>query len=154
MPPLLCQYVQESGRARRLGLPSEAIILNPVYRTKTEEIRRLTSSALDAPAKAFLTSTVCQRIAINSHIDRREDRRQYEEGKARCDLYSVRSRGTKQTIAPTVQYDRDAEAKERATRHKLETAVAREQRQIKIQGRRIAEQKAYKLKQLDRHLFR
>jgi hypothetical protein len=94
--------VQESGRARRLGLPSEAIVLNLVCRTKIGEIRRLTSSALDVLVKAFLMSTVCRRIAIDSHIDGREDRRQCEEGKARCDLCSVPSRGTKQTITPTV----------------------------------------------------
>jgi superfamily II DNA helicase RecQ len=151
---LLRQYVQESGRAGRSGLPSESIVLNPVWRTKTGEKRSSTSSKLDAEGTAFMTSTVCRRIAIDSHMDGREDRRQCEVGEATCDLCTARSRGTKRLVAPTQQCEADAESNARATRRKLETAVSLEERQIEIQQRRNAEQRNDELKQLDGHLSR
>jgi superfamily II DNA helicase RecQ len=97
---LLYQYIQESGRAGRQGLPSKSLVLVLSWRTKIGETRRSISPRLDVPAKEFLTSTLCRRIAIGSHMDGREDRRQCERGEAACGLCSDHSCGRKRPVKP------------------------------------------------------
>lgn len=152
---LLRQYVQESGRAGRAGLLSESIVLMPTWRTKAGETRRSFSTKLDEPAKAFLTSTACRRIAIDSHMDGRQDRRQCEVGEVPCDLCSPCSRGTKRPVETAALCNNDissAVIRENTKRQKLVTEVTLEQRRIDIQRRQDAERRAFELERLDRHL--
>lgn len=123
MPLLLHHYVKESGRAGRTGLPSESIVLRQCWQTPAGDTRRSLPYKLDAPSKAFLTGEQCRRIAIDQHMDGRQDREHCSVGEARCDLCTVHPHGTKRRTPPVS--DTEASA--------LARAVERQQREIECQ---------------------
>lgn len=91
----LAQYAQESGRAGRDGLASEAIVMRSTWRdrngqTKVEQVWRA-----DPAMKVFLKGESCRRIPLDKHMDGRDDRTACEVGEERCDVCCGRPRGTK-----------------------------------------------------------
>ncbi|KAI1663136.1 DEAD/DEAH box helicase [Pyrenophora tritici-repentis] len=157
MPFKLHEFVQESGRAGRSGLPSESLVMVEEWRTKTGQVRRAEPRRLDDPSRDFLTGRVCRRIAVDTHMDGREDRRHCDEGEAACDLCAARLTGRKRPAEPSAPSEEgavtpEAGADARATRRRIERAVSLEQQQLDIQSRHDASRRAVQLKELDDEL--
>lgn len=91
-------FVQESGRAGRTGAPSEAIVLQAHWQTKSGQEEKWSGYKLDSPAKEFLSTDTCRRIPIDRHMDGRQDRERCEAGEAKCDLCEQRPRGAKRRV--------------------------------------------------------
>jgi len=90
-------YGQESGRGRRDGQPSEAIILIKAGRQEAlqEQFRRPVRRVISSMDKAqieqekvdrFISGMKCRRIHLDQEMDGRLDRIRCEEGEERCDV--------------------------------------------------------------------
>ncbi|KAI1663154.1 DEAD/DEAH box helicase [Pyrenophora tritici-repentis] len=121
------------------------------------QVRRAEPRRLDDPSRDFLTGRVCRRIAVDTHMDGREDRRHCDEGEAACDLCAARLTGRKRPAEPSAPSEEgavtpEAGADARATRRRIERAVSLEQQQLDIQSRHDASRRAVQLKELDDEL--
>ena len=87
-PRTLLDYAQESGRAGRDGLASEAVIIEVVGEGKgevegqTEEERRLVGWYMEGEDGVQR----CRRAVLDGYLDGREDRNGCEDGEALCDV--------------------------------------------------------------------
>src|SRR6185436_8218154 len=82
----LRDYAQESGRAGRDGLKSEAIILQGVsYNRRGEMIKEDTSSWMEKDMDEFVMTERCRRIVLDRVMDGRESRVGCEEDEEKCD---------------------------------------------------------------------
>lgn len=156
---LLLQYVQESGRAGRTGASSESIVLRAYWQARGGHLEKSLGYKLEPAAKDFLSAESCRRVALDRHMDGRQDRQQCEAGEAKCDLCEQLPRGVKRK---TAEKEQDAEgqmsttaaAAAKARRKELEGLAALEERKIEIQLRRKTEQAGYQLERLRQHLDR
>jgi superfamily II DNA helicase RecQ len=146
----LRQYVQESGRAGRTGLRSESIVLRDYRMSKEGERTRALSAKLDSPAKAFLVSQVCRRIAIDEHMDGRGDRQQCEPGEDKCDKCSPSPHGVKRRKDSVA-----LQGKVHTTNlSDFVTTISKQERHLDILRRREEEAAAYELERLEQYLQR
>jgi superfamily II DNA helicase RecQ len=83
MPRRIGDYGQQSGRAGRDGLPSEALVLR-ARRGVSDQMK--TNGPLDASCREFLSNTQCRRISLDRGLDGRQDRLACEEGEEKCDF--------------------------------------------------------------------
>jgi len=83
-PRKLRDYAQESGRAGRDGLPSEAIIVCSSKQGPARDRSWISPKAIDMPE--FITSDGCRRVIMDRVIDGRDDRVRCEEGEEMCDV--------------------------------------------------------------------
>ncbi|TKW60305.1 MAG: DUF3505 domain-containing protein [Blastochloris viridis] len=83
MPKRLADYGQQSGRAGRDGLPSEAITLRPLQ-SSTQEAQ--SSRFLSIGSREFLSTSQCRRIALDRALDGRASRQVCEAGEEKCDF--------------------------------------------------------------------
>jgi superfamily II DNA helicase RecQ len=81
----LKDYAQESGRAGRDGLPSEAIIIMPMRDGQPIEVApKIEKGWIDI--QEFVTGGTCRRVILDQVMDGRVDREQCEEGEEMCDM--------------------------------------------------------------------
>jgi superfamily II DNA helicase RecQ len=86
-PRKIRDYGQESGRAGRDGLPSEAIII--CSRSQGEKGQAKPRSWVDPMAidmPEFISSQGCRRVIMYRVMDGRDDRVRCEEGEEMCDV--------------------------------------------------------------------
>jgi superfamily II DNA helicase RecQ len=86
-PRKIKDYGQESGRAGRDGLPSEAIIICSSGKGKGGQAPSkswVDPMAIDMPE--FISSQGCRRVIIDHVMDGRDDRIRCEEGEEMCDM--------------------------------------------------------------------
>lgn len=91
----LSQYAQESGRAGRDGLASEAIVMRSRWKDRNGRTKVEQGWRAETAMKAFLKGESCRRIPLDKHMDGRGDRLGCEPEEERCDLCCGRPRGTK-----------------------------------------------------------
>lgn len=93
-PLQMKQYAQESGRAGRDGVASEAIIMRGI---KCERGRGIAANewGLERSMQRFLEGQECRRIVYDRQMDGREDRFGCEDGEERCDVCVSRGRARK-----------------------------------------------------------
>jgi superfamily II DNA helicase RecQ len=91
----LAQYAQESGRAGRDGVSSEATMMRARWRDHNGQERVEEGWRAEPAMKEFLGGHTCRRIALDKHMDGRQDRTGCESGESRCDVCRGRPRGTK-----------------------------------------------------------
>ena len=77
-PSKLRSYSQESGRAGRDSLPSEALLLGSNFHNIDPKI--------DSDLIRYSTTTLCRRIILDQVLDGREDRIQCLDGEEPCDI--------------------------------------------------------------------
>lgn len=82
-PRKLRDYAQESGRAGRDGLPSEAIIVCSPTQQSNPIKSWIDPMTVDIPA--FVGSEGCRRVIMDRIMDGRDDRVRCEEGEEMCD---------------------------------------------------------------------
>ena len=79
-------YAQESGRAGRDGLKSEAIILRGVRYNRAGSVQEGDlSREIDGDMREFITTSGCMRVVLDRAMDGREDRIGCEFGEEKCD---------------------------------------------------------------------
>ncbi|KAK4897073.1 hypothetical protein LTR49_028043 [Elasticomyces elasticus] len=83
----MTQYVQESGRAGRDGLASEAIVMQAFRVGKDGRQRWDAVRGLERMMEVYLEGSQCRRVLIDRCMDGREDRVGCEEGEQMCDVY-------------------------------------------------------------------
>nr|CEG05029.1 unnamed protein product [Fusarium clavum] len=98
MPRSIGNYGQQSGRAGRDGLPSQAYVLLPRL-GPSDPI--LVSKELDASCQEFLSSSQCRRIALDRGLDGRQVRVACEEGEQKCDFCLARDRASPSASSST-----------------------------------------------------
>jgi superfamily II DNA helicase RecQ len=81
----LKDYGQESGRAGRDGLLSEAIIIMPTHKGRSIEVAPKTEKGW-VDIQEFVTSGACRRATLDQVMDGRMDRERCEEGEEVCDV--------------------------------------------------------------------
>ncbi len=91
----LAQYAQESGRAGRDGLTSEAIVMRSKWQDRNGQTKVEQGWRAEPAMKTFLKGESCRRIPLDRHMDGRGDRTACEVGEERCDVCRGRPRGTK-----------------------------------------------------------
>jgi len=91
----LAQYTQESGRAGRDGATSEATIMRARWYDHNGQVRTEQGWRAEPVMKEFLGGHQCRRIALDKHMDGRQDRTGCETGESRCDVCRGKPRGTK-----------------------------------------------------------
>ncbi|KAL6399582.1 hypothetical protein AUP68_10344, partial [Ilyonectria robusta] len=89
MPFEMADYAQQSGRAGRDGLRSEAIIVRVDIKGVPGRQRPLVVE--DAATDDYISGRVCRRVIIDSVMDGRIDWDGCEEGEELCDICQVRS---------------------------------------------------------------
>ncbi|KAL6411082.1 hypothetical protein AUP68_07521 [Ilyonectria robusta] len=85
----MADYAQQSGRAGRDGLRSEAIIVRVDIKGVLGRQRPLVVE--DAATDDYISGRVCRRVIMDSVMDGRTDRDGCEEGEELCDICQVRS---------------------------------------------------------------
>ncbi|KAG8352196.1 hypothetical protein FVEN_g9667 [Fusarium venenatum] len=87
MPRRIGDYGQQSGRAGRDGLPSEAVILRPERPRQRQLSDQMgADTKLDPSCREFLRGGQCRRVALDRALDGRQDRQACEDGEERCDF--------------------------------------------------------------------
>jgi superfamily II DNA helicase RecQ len=98
MPRRIGDYGQQSGRAGRDGLPSEAVILRLEQRRRQQpgqgrgpgpgqpSDQISVDVKLDPSCRDFLRGGQCRRVALDRALDGRQDRQACEDGEERCDF--------------------------------------------------------------------
>lgn len=142
----LAQYAQESGRAGRDGLESEAIIMRARWCDKNGQSKSEQGWRAEAATKAFLAGGSCRRIALDKHMDGRPDRLGCEIGEERCDICRGQPRGTKRRRIVVQDGDEqdDATRKMRAAdeeAHRKQTHEGERFQEEQRQYRRMEEQR-------------
>lgn len=105
MPRRIGDYGQQSGRAGRDGLPSQALVLR-ARRGPSDQM--MADKLLDASCREFLSSTQCRRIALDRGLDGRQDRVICEEGEEKCD-FCQSTDFSSQIQSPQLDDDNDSE---------------------------------------------
>ncbi|KAK5685703.1 hypothetical protein LTR17_027000, partial [Elasticomyces elasticus] len=82
----MTQYVQESGRAGRDGLASEAIVMQAFRVGREGRQRRDVVRGVEKTMEVYLEGLQCRRVVIDRCMDGREDRVGCEEGEQMCDV--------------------------------------------------------------------
>ena len=104
MPRKIGEYSQQSGRAGRDGLPSEAVVIRP----RQEPSDQMRCDQLVAPAgRAFLSGLQCRRIALDQALDGRQDRTTCEYAEERCDYCLAHPSEGQPGGQPLVEDDED-----------------------------------------------
>ena len=86
IPYSLIEYAQESGRAGRDGVASQAVILaSPGWQHTLDRFD--TGKQSDAALVDFLLGTQYRRAPLNKHLDGRERLAGCEDGEEQCDVY-------------------------------------------------------------------
>ena len=81
----LRDYRQESGRAGRDGLKSEAIILHRVQYDQAGKIREgVLSKDVEEDMQEFITTEGCIWVVLDGVIDKRKDRVGCKDGEKKC----------------------------------------------------------------------
>jgi superfamily II DNA helicase RecQ len=78
------QYAQESGRAGRDGLASEAIIMRGFRETRRGRIPRSLGEDVEPEMKEFMEGVGCMRRVLDEAMDGRGEREGCEEGEEAC----------------------------------------------------------------------
>lgn len=78
------QYAQESGRAGRDGLGSEAIIMRGLRKVQGEWVPQGFCKEVDEDMKELIGSSQCMRKVLDQAMDGRRDRYRCEEGEQAC----------------------------------------------------------------------
>lgn len=92
MPRRIGDYGQQSGRAGRDGLPSEAVILRPEQPRQVQPSDQIwADTKIDPSCREFLRWGQCRRVALDRALDGRQDRQACEDGEERCDFCQVSS---------------------------------------------------------------
>lgn len=160
---LMRQYVQESGRAGRSGLKSEAIVLRACWRRKDGKLGRELGRNLEPPVRAFLDADRCRRISIDEEMDARKDRQRCEPGEEKCDVCQQHPGGLKRAAVEEGPERQKEEQVQQATTdaqreneevEKRMAAIAVERRRLEIRQRRKTERVAYELERLQRYFER
>lgn len=86
VPRQMRAYAQESGRAGRDGLASEAIIMRPGYVNSRGEWRACGESDVQPAMRDFIQGQQCRRVVLDHSMDGRIDRVQCEMGEEMCDI--------------------------------------------------------------------
>jgi len=81
---LMRHYAQESGRAGRDGLPSEAIIMRGFKMSRKGPIPTKFSKDVEPEMKEFISGDGCMRKILDQAMDGRKDRTDCEEGEEKC----------------------------------------------------------------------
>jgi superfamily II DNA helicase RecQ len=87
-PRSLRDFVQESGRAGRDGLPSRSVII--VCQSRTKDHQQWVAPEKEDIGEFVRESVVCRRAVLSRVMDGRTDRAGCEEGEAPCDLCRTR----------------------------------------------------------------
>ncbi|RGP67242.1 hypothetical protein FSPOR_6111, partial [Fusarium sporotrichioides] len=110
MPRRIGDYGQQSGRAGRDGLPSQALVLR-AGRELSDQIKG--DGLLDASCREFLSTTQCRRIALDRGLDGRQDRLGCEGEEQKCDFcQSTSTFRERQSRQLTTINDNDEDNKE------------------------------------------
>jgi hypothetical protein len=157
---LLLEFMQESGRAGRMGLESEAIVLRECWTGRNGKVQKALGHQIEQPAKEFLSSSLCRRIVVDRHMDGREDRLQCELGEAKCDICQQHPHGVKRPATEEEQAGSKSKAQHVATaaakaeekRTEVERDIAVELQRVEIRQRQRTEQTGYELERLEQHL--
>jgi superfamily II DNA helicase RecQ len=86
VPRQMRAYAQESGRAGRDGLASEAIIMRPGYVNSRGQWRACGESEVQPAMRDFIQGQRCRRVVLDHRMDGRIDRIQCEMGEEVCDI--------------------------------------------------------------------
>jgi superfamily II DNA helicase RecQ len=87
----LREYAQESGRAGRDGLKSEAIILRGVSYDRWGKVQEGEPHGdVEDEMREFITTEGCRRVVLDRAMDRRRDRDSCEQGEERCNRCKAR----------------------------------------------------------------
>jgi superfamily II DNA helicase RecQ len=138
----LAQYAQESGRAGRDGLGSEAIIMRAKWCDRNGQSKSEQGWRAEAAMKVFLAGDSCRRIALDKHMDGRSDRLGCEMGEERCDVCRGHPRGTKrrQIVVQNADEQEEARKEARVAEKAADEKFQEEQRQYRrMEGQRRRE---------------
>ena len=86
-------YAQESGRAGRDGIKSEAVILQGYRISSSGRKTKEKGWKIEAGMKEFIDGKTCKRVVMDREMDGRVDRVGCEVGEERCDVYKEYTRG-------------------------------------------------------------
>ncbi|KAJ9634930.1 hypothetical protein H2199_008794 [Coniosporium tulheliwenetii] len=88
-------HMQESRRAGRDGLKSEAIIMCACWTDRDGRWTKEQGWKVEMPMKEFMEGDDCRRIALDKEMDGKMDRLGCERGEDWCDMCKGKPRGTR-----------------------------------------------------------